>query len=89
MQFRDFFRKIFTCDTSKERFRKKKKLIDKIKQLILFPTLTIYSIVKKYVTINNKENTDSTLPTIIFLQTRSHFIVFDFISLISVDDASG
>ena len=33
---------------------------------------------KKYVTINNKENTPSTLLSIIFLHTRSHFIVFDF-----------
>ena len=46
--------------------------------MILFPTLTMYSIVKIYVTINNKENTASTLLSIIFLQTRSHFIVFDF-----------
>ena len=46
--------------------------------MILFPKLTIYSIVKKYVTINNKENTASALPSIIFLQTQSHFIAFDF-----------
>ena len=29
--------------------------------------------------INNKENTASVLLSIIFLHTRSHFIVFDFI----------
>ena len=34
--------------------------------------------VKKYVTINNKENTTSTLLSIMFLHTRSYFIVFDF-----------
>ena len=46
--------------------------------MILFPSLTIYSVVKKYVTINNKENTAITLLSIIFLHARSHFIVFDF-----------
>ena len=33
---------------------------------------------KKYVTINNKENTANILLLIIDLYTRSHFIVFDF-----------
>ena len=46
--------------------------------MVRFPSLTIYSIGKKYVTINIKENTASTLHSIIFLHTQSHFIVFDF-----------
>ena len=46
--------------------------------MILFPTLTIYVIVKKYFTINNKENTVNVILLIIFLYTQSHFIVFDF-----------
>ena len=46
--------------------------------MILFPTLTHYSIVKKYVTIYNKKNTANILLLIIFPYTRSHFIVFDF-----------
>ena len=33
---------------------------------------------KKYVTINNKENTANVLLSIIFLHTKSHFFVFDF-----------
>ena len=46
--------------------------------MILFPALTIYSIVKKYVTINDKENTANILLLNIFLSTKSDFIVFDF-----------
>ena len=46
--------------------------------MILFPALTIYSIVKKYVTINDKENTANILLSNIFLYTISDFSVFDF-----------
>ena len=34
----------------------KNRSIDMIKELDLLPTLTIYSIVEKYVPMNNKEN---------------------------------
>ena len=44
----------------------------------VFSILTIYSIVKKYVTINNKENIASILLLNIFLYTKSDFIGFDF-----------
>ena len=46
--------------------------------MILFPTLTIYGIMKKHVTINDKENTANILLLNIFLYTKSDFIVFDF-----------
>ena len=46
--------------------------------MIVFSILTIYSIVKKYVTINNKENTANILLLNIFLYTKSDFTVFDF-----------
>ena len=44
--------------------------------MIVFSIWIIYSIVKKYVTINNKENTASIL--LLLLYTKSDFIVFDF-----------
>ena len=40
--------------------------------------LTVYSIVKKYVTINNKECTANILLLKIFLHTKSDFIVSGF-----------
>ena len=46
--------------------------------MIVFSIWIIYSIVKKYVTINNKENTASILLLNILLYTKSDFIVFDF-----------
>ena len=46
--------------------------------MIVFSILTIYSIVKKYVTINNKEKTANILLLNIFLSTKSDFLVFDF-----------
>ena len=46
--------------------------------MIVFSILTIYSIVKKYVAVNNKENTANILLLNIFLYTKSDFIVFDF-----------
>ena len=46
--------------------------------MIVFSILTIYSIVKKYVTINNKENTASILLLNILVYTKSDFIVFGF-----------
>ena len=46
--------------------------------MILILTFTIYGIVKKCVTINNKENSTSILLSITFVQTQSYFIAFDF-----------
>ena len=40
--------------------------------------LTVYSIAKKYVTINNKEYTANILLLKIFLHTKSDFIVSGF-----------
>ena len=46
--------------------------------MILFPNVTIYSIVKKYVTINDKKNTANILLLNIFIYTKYDIIVFDF-----------
>ena len=46
--------------------------------MIVFSIFIIYSIVKKYVTINDKENTANILLLNMFLYTKSDFIVFDF-----------
>ena len=46
--------------------------------MIVFSILTIYSIVKKYVAVNNRENTANILLLNIFLYTNSDSIVFDF-----------
>ena len=43
--------------------------------MILFPSLTIYSIVKRYA---SKENTANILLLIIFLYTQSYFTAFNF-----------
>ena len=46
--------------------------------MVLLRPLTIYSIVKKYVTKNDKESTANILLSIILLHTQSQFIAFDF-----------
>ena len=46
--------------------------------MIVFSISTIYSIVKKYVAVNNKENTSNISLLNMFLYTKSDFIVIDF-----------
>ena len=46
--------------------------------MIVFLILTNFNIVKKYFTLNSKENTANILLLNIFLYGKSNFIIFDF-----------